>query len=386
MNVRPIDFSYITVLVVVSCTNLLAEENHVVPTVIPQKTFPSFFQNHCVKCHGNKQAKGEVNFQSISYTIHNNATATQWQEVLDALNSGQMPPEDEPQPKAKELAKVLESLTDSLVLAKQRLTETGGEITMRRLNRREYANTIRDLFGYRILLDAIPEDEASDSFDTFGTQQYFSTYHFDQYFELAKQIVSESIRWGKAPRKNVSVSRKEAESRITNSLREKLADLDQKMEMKKQGKTWQEMGFKDKGQMEIIFQQFDSRAGKPRRYLQYPLVETGVYLTDITKRVGFPNVIDPRATYQLRVNGGIVDNPPTLRRFIEIRNNDGELGYLAIRGTTENPETVGFNYAPRLGPNAGGIQLVENRNPNIRTLDGYLKKIDRGGQWGFHLD
>ena len=59
--------------------------------------------------------------------------------------------------------------------------------------------------------------------------------------------------------------------------------------MKNEGKTWQEMGFKDEGEMKIIFSQFKNRAGKPRQYLQYPLVDSGIYFVDAnnaTKRYG----------------------------------------------------------------------------------------------------
>ena len=54
---------------------------------------------------------------------------------------------------------MLEHLTDSLLLAKKRLSETGGEVMLRRINRREYRNTMEDLFGLRVPDELIPPDD-----------------------------------------------------------------------------------------------------------------------------------------------------------------------------------------------------------------------------------
>lgn len=57
--------------------------------------------------------------------------------MLNALNSGEMPPEDEKQPSPAEKEAFLADLSRQLVIARKLLADTGGEITMRRLNRRE---------------------------------------------------------------------------------------------------------------------------------------------------------------------------------------------------------------------------------------------------------
>ena len=52
---------------------------------------------------------------------------------------------------------------------------------MRRLNRREYVNSIESLFGFQVGTDSLPEDDPADPFDTIGSQQFFSSYHFEKY-------------------------------------------------------------------------------------------------------------------------------------------------------------------------------------------------------------
>ncbi len=225
-------------------------------------------------------------FDQVPWAITGNDEAQRWQDVLDALNGGAMPPKDAKQPESEELARTLDVLTVALQEARRRLTDHGGEIKMRRLNRREYSATIRDLFGFDVALEDIPEDGEIASFDTVGAEQFFSSAHFEKYLELGKQIAMESFRFNLSPPREVTTERTEVETRVTQPMRDNLADLDKKLAMKQAGASWKEMGFEDEGEMEIIFRQWDSRAEMPRRYLQYPFVEKGAYIA--TSPNGFP--------------------------------------------------------------------------------------------------
>jgi hypothetical protein len=358
------------------------------PTVVSvsEKVMSPFFKQHCVRCHGQEEQNGQVRFDMPAWGITNNDSAQRWQDVLDILNAGDMPPEDEPQPSTVELAKVLDSLTGTLITARKRLTDTGGVIAMRRLNRREYANTIRDLFGFQISIDMIPDDNEAETFDTVGVDQFFSSSHFDKYLELGREIVAHGFEWSAQPRLPVTKNRREPEEIVTPRLRTLLADLDNKMRMKKEGKTWQEMGFKDEGEMKIIFSQFANRAGKPRKYLAYPLVDSGIYLAGVnneTKRFGINRggrSADPRARFRLRVRAGINGDPPEIRRYLQLSDRDGIFDVAKVRGTTADPQTIEVNYRGRIGQRNLNFFVEENR-ADIRVLEGYLNKIDRGGEW-----
>lgn len=351
---------------------------------ISEKVIGPFLKQHCVRCHGPKDPNGQVRFDEVAWGITNNDSAQRWQDVLDILNAGDMPPEDEPQPSIAELARVLDSLTGTLITARKRLTDNGGEIAMRRLNRREYANTIRDLFGFQISADRIPEDNEAETFDTVGADQFFSSSHFDKYLTLGREIVAHGFDWSAQPRIETTTNRREPEENVTERLRIKLADLDNKMRMKNEGKTWQEMGFKDEGEMKIIFSQFKNRAGKPRMYLQYPLVESGIYLAGVnneTKRFGINRGgrgSDPRGSYRLRVRGGINGDPPEIRKFVRITDKGGTVDVARVHGTTLKPETFEVRYRPMVGERVLNLAIEENR-ANIRVLDGYVNKVDRGG-------
>ncbi|MDG2224465.1 MAG: DUF1592 domain-containing protein [Rubripirellula sp.] len=355
-----------------------------IQVAIPKATIQPFLQLYCVRCHRGQNENGQVRFDTATWMISTGDEAQRWQDVLDTLNSGDMPPEDEKQPTNDELSKVLDAMTGALITARRRLTDHGGEIVMRRLNRREYANTIRELFGFTVPEDMIPEDGEAATFDTVGDEQFFNSSDFEKYLALGREIADQAVSWAAKPRIQSSVMRIEPEQRVTNALRVKLADLDNKMRMKKEGKTWQEMGFKDEGEMKIVFQQFKNRAGKPRTYLAYPLVESGVYFVDVnnsTKRfVANRGSADPRGFYQLRSRAGIVGEPPSIRTFFRVTDKIGTVGIMKVQGTADRPQIIEMNYQPKMGQRNVNLGVEENR-ADIRVLDGYLKRIDRDGQW-----
>ncbi|MFT6862966.1 MAG: hypothetical protein ACJAVK_001527 [Akkermansiaceae bacterium] len=102
------------------------------------------------------------------------------------------------------MATVLDSLTGSVNAARKRLTDHGGEIKMRRLNKREYAATIRDLFGFDVFLHDISDDGEIATFDTVGEEQFFTSAHFSslrKYLELGREVATVARRYNTAPRK-----------------------------------------------------------------------------------------------------------------------------------------------------------------------------------------
>ncbi len=339
-----------------------------------------FLQTYCIKCHGPSEQQGQVRFDELDYRITNNDNAQRWQDVLDQLNGGDMPPEEADQPTQDELANALDALTGAVSEARRRLTDHGGEIKMRRLNRREYSNTIRDLFGFDVLPDDIPEDGEIATFDTVGAEQFFTSSHFDKYLELGRKVASEGFKFNTQRRRVSSVSRTEPEQRVTKKMREKLDDLDRKMAMKKAGKSWMEMGFKDEGEMEVVFRQWDSRAEIRRQYLQYPLVDSGVYNSDVAKWVSVSKHIDIRGEYLIRIKGGVVGQHHDLRKIVRIWDRDQIRGTLPIAGTPENPETVQLRVRQPMNRYHLAVNIRENVPDNtINSMIGYVNRLEGPG-------
>ena len=70
-----------------------------------------FLRENCVKCHGPQKQKGKLRLDEMPLELSNDSIAAHWQDVLDTLNAGDMPPEDEEQPTKKELTGFLAELT-----------------------------------------------------------------------------------------------------------------------------------------------------------------------------------------------------------------------------------------------------------------------------------
>ncbi len=124
---------------------------------LPEK-HREFFKAHCLDCHDSETREGKVDLEELPFNISTLEQAETWQKVLNALNSGEMPPEDSPQPGNLDKANFLDDLAQTMVTARQVLSDSGGKITMRRLNRREYRNTIEQLTGVKIDVGSLPTD------------------------------------------------------------------------------------------------------------------------------------------------------------------------------------------------------------------------------------
>ncbi len=110
----------------------------------------AFFKDYCVKCHNAEKQEGKLRLDDINFSIGSVEQADRWQKILNQLNSGEMPPEDAKQPERERKSELLDSLSQTLVKARKIIGDQGGRITLRRLNQREYRNTIRDLLAVEI--------------------------------------------------------------------------------------------------------------------------------------------------------------------------------------------------------------------------------------------
>jgi hypothetical protein len=105
-----------------------------------------------------------------------------------------MPPKDEPQPDPKLKTDFLADLSQAMVVARKSLSDQHGAITMRRLNRREYANTLKSLLGVEINVSELPSDTGPGGFDTVGSNLFMSANQFDQYRGLGREALEEGPR------------------------------------------------------------------------------------------------------------------------------------------------------------------------------------------------
>ena len=107
----------------------------------------AFVAEYCVGCHGEEKQKGDRRLDGLSLDFSESGNLTLVEEVLDMLNLGDMPPleDDVKQPDIGETRQMIDWLTETLTVAAE--TQVPDSTVMRRLNRDEYENTLRDLLG-----------------------------------------------------------------------------------------------------------------------------------------------------------------------------------------------------------------------------------------------
>ena len=99
-----------------------------------------FLVKHCERCHGEKKAEGEFRVDaSLARNFLDPVLKSRWGEVVNVLNSHEMPPESEPQPKPEAVAKVVDWVTAQMVKAEE--LQRDNSVVLRRLNRTEYVRT-----------------------------------------------------------------------------------------------------------------------------------------------------------------------------------------------------------------------------------------------------
>lgn len=342
-----------------------------------------FVKQHCIRCHGPSEQEGDLRLDQLSDSLSSNVVAGRWQEVLDALNLGDMPPKGEPSPTDQELEPVLEHLTNSLLEARKRLAETGGDVFLRRINRREYRNTIEDLFGFTIPVDLIPEDDIANGYDTVGQDQLFSAYHFNDYFTAAETIVRSGLFWSDRPRVESSVKVTEGEE-YNERLDKYVRTYDKKMARIAAGDSLDKLGFDDEKQKELYINRYDPRAGVRKNYLEKTHADKGMFLEENVFRALEASfnyeALDPRGEYQFRVVAGLTPgNHPDFRKFMEIKDANGPIvSLLKIDGTIESPGTRELIIRPKMDQKRLNLKVTENRVRSLK-IEEYVKQVNPRG-------
>ena len=127
--------------------------------------------------------------------VKDRAAAEDWHETLNVLNRGEMPPEDEPQPSAEQLKLLTRWLRAAIDDAVRARRKTSGLNVMRRLNRTEYQNTMRDLLDFEMdyVRDLPPEGLSPDGFRNNGLSLRMTPTQLEYYLEAARKALDRVI-------------------------------------------------------------------------------------------------------------------------------------------------------------------------------------------------
>ncbi len=139
-------------------------------------------------------AKASFLVTSLTDDFNEKQNRERWLSILEQLNEGTMPPKDESRPAKKEMDAVIAWIRQNVEQAEKSKRESEGRVVMRRLNRSEYANTIRDLLGVEVdLADLLPLDTSTNGFDNNAELLHTSSFLMRNYLEAADRVLDEAI-------------------------------------------------------------------------------------------------------------------------------------------------------------------------------------------------
>lgn len=168
---------------------------------ISHADFEALLDNSCLDCHDDATEKGGLSLEPLDSAITDENAAI-WQKSLEQVERGFMPPADKPQPTKEERDAAVLDLENRLVAYHAEKPREAQHAVLRRLNRTEYRNTVRDLLQLELGSDptaAFPGDERDHGFATNGEKLVTSNFLLRQYLEAAEEIVSRAVSFGPKP-------------------------------------------------------------------------------------------------------------------------------------------------------------------------------------------
>lgn len=155
----------------------------------------------CLDCHDSGSAEGNLDLENLTFDLSASKNFAQWVKIHDRVAAGEMPPADYgelPDDWRGEFTRHAAEALTSVNLAERRTT---GRVQYRRINRIEYENTLRDLFGAAHLDVAgiLPADNSAHGFDNVGAALDLSYVQMARYLQAANEALDRAMVLGPKP-------------------------------------------------------------------------------------------------------------------------------------------------------------------------------------------
>ena len=159
-----------------------------------------FIKSHCVKCHGARKSSGDLRLDVVMWSPSNTANVELWQAIVDRVVSNEMPPKKQPRPTVRDREVFLKLMRDRLASA---TVNSSKRVILRRLNRRQFRNSLRDLLHIDVAVEdsteAFPADDKMHGFDNLGETLQMSDFLLRQYLKVARMAVDRATFEGEMP-------------------------------------------------------------------------------------------------------------------------------------------------------------------------------------------
>ena len=164
------------------------EKSHFEVNVAP------FLAKHCVACHSGDEPEAGIGFDRYSSSANVQTEYDLWEKANRLIMDRQMPPAEESQPTADELVAIATAIQTELATFDCTAERHPGRVTLRRLNKAEYNNTIRDLIGLDLrLADDFPSDDVGNGFDNIGDVLSVPPILLEKYLAAAQTVAEQTF-------------------------------------------------------------------------------------------------------------------------------------------------------------------------------------------------
>ena len=154
-----------------------------------KKDVVPFFEEYCIRCHGPEKSKGKISLHTLDGDLSAGRELERWEDILEMLESGEMPPEDEAQPNQTDSMAIADWINRGLHDYVKKASTASVATTTRRLTNFEYQNTMRDLLGFELeLAKDLPVDPDKP-------------YHFNNTAKMMMIGPDQLVRYKEAARK-----------------------------------------------------------------------------------------------------------------------------------------------------------------------------------------
>lgn len=154
-----------------------------------------FLTTHCADCHLQGEAEAGIDLSRFEDAKSLLKDRMMWERVVEVITAGTMPPEDAPKrPTNAEVIAVGKAIEEYYHFVDRTAKPDPGRVTMRRLNRVEYRNTVRDLFGLDFdPTEEFPSDDIGHGFDNIGDVLTISPLLMERYLKASESIATRVI-------------------------------------------------------------------------------------------------------------------------------------------------------------------------------------------------
>lgn len=171
---------------------------------------------YCNQCHAGAKPKAGLDLDAYKDEAAIRNDRAMWVKILDQLQDEVMPPADKPQPTPAERDAITAWIETRILQVNCSGPIDPGRVTLRRLNRVEYNNTVRDLLGVNFQpADDFPSDDVGYGFDNIGDVLSMPPILLEKYMDAAEKIVDAAIQTNdpaRSPKQRVDAARAKSTS------------------------------------------------------------------------------------------------------------------------------------------------------------------------------